>query len=65
MDNEIKHPDIDVPVFAKEPYDYRNMEKAGHYRGVGEAGKVGGYRCTSYDPMPPKKHSMKVPRDHE
>jgi len=29
------------PVFSNMPYDHRNADTAGKYRGVGEAGKVG------------------------
>lgn len=64
MDAEIKKPELKCPEFYQEPYDYRNIENAGKYRGVGQAGKVGLKRCGSYDPMPPKASKMRVPRDH-
>jgi hypothetical protein len=68
MEKEIKKPYIKRPDFAKpdEPaYDYRNMEDAGKFRGVGEAGKVGLRKSTSMDAMPPNKSNRQVPRDHE
>lgn len=68
MDEEIKKPFIKRPDFS-EPnapsYDYRNMEDAGKFRGVGQAGKVGLKNSTSIDAMPPQKKTIKVPRDHE
>ena len=66
MDNEIKHPDDpEWPAFRYPAYDYRNMEKAGQFRGVGYGDKFGTRMSTSIDAMPPKKHAMKVPRDHK
>lgn len=68
MEKEIKEPCIKRPDFSepnKPAYDYRNMENAGKFRGVGEAGKVGLKNSNSIDAMPPTKHKMKVPRDHE
>jgi len=65
MDNEIKYPELTKPKFFNEPYDYRNIENVGKYRGVGEAGKVGLNNSTSIDAMPPKKNEMLVPRDHK
>lgn len=64
MDDELKHSKIKRPDFERCPYDYRNFESAGHFRGVGEAGKVGLKASTSIDAMPPKKKDIKVPRDH-
>lgn len=65
MDQEIKKPELDRPTFFREPYDYRNIEYAGGYRGVGERGKVGGENPTSIDPMPTQSKKMQVPRDHK
>jgi len=65
MDNEIKYPELTNPKFFQEPYDYRNIENVGKYRGVGEAGKVGLMNSDSIDAMPPTKKNMKVPRDHK
>ena len=60
-------PTVKRPNFteAEMPcYDYRNMENAGKYRGVGQAGKVGLMNGSSIDAMPPTKTINKVPRDH-
>lgn len=65
MDQEIKKPELDKPTFFREPYDYRNIEYAGQYRGVGERGKVGLDNSNSVEAMPPKSHTMGVPRDHK
>lgn len=65
MDSEIKKPELKRPDFFNEPYDYRNFEVGGKYRGVGEAGKVGSKDSTSVDAMPPKEIKMNVPRDHK
>jgi hypothetical protein len=66
MDKEIKYPDpFEEPKFSRTPYDYRNMENAGEYRGVGYGDKIGSKMSESIDAMPPKKHFMKVPRDHK
>ena len=65
MDNEIKYPELTKPKFFDEPYDYRNIENVGEYRGVGQAGKIGMRNSTSIDAMPPKKSDMLVPRDHK
>jgi hypothetical protein len=67
MDKEIKKPYIKRPDFSEpdEPaYDYRNMENAGKFRGVGQAGKVGLMKSTSIKAMPPRKSDIRVPRDH-
>ena len=67
-EQEIKTPFLTAPEFAevdKPSYDQRNYSNAGKFRGVGERGKTGLKDCSSYDPMPPKKMRMKVPRDHE
>ncbi len=65
MDSEIKKPVLKRPEFLSEvPYDYRNMEKAGPFAGVGERGKVGSKNSTSIDAMPPNKKCIYVPRDH-
>jgi len=65
MRDEIKKPELDKPKFYREPYDYRNMEKAGEYCGVGERGKVGKNQSDSIDAMPPQAKTMQVPRDHK
>jgi len=65
MDKEIKKPELVDPKFFNEPFDYRNIETAGRYRGVGEAGKVGLNKSTSIDAMPPEKNTIAVPRDHK
>lgn len=64
MDNEIKFPTMEKPKFFDEAYDYRNIENAGHFRGVGEAGKIGKKNPTSLNPMPDSPSKMYVPRDH-
>ena len=65
MDSEIKKPELSAPKFFREPYDYRNIEKAGGYRGVGEAGKTASFADTSESAIPLQAHKMMVPRDHE
>ena len=65
MDKEIKFPELTKPKFFNEPYDYRNIENAGHYCGVGERGKVGSRESSSIEAMPPKQKKMQVPRDHK
>lgn len=65
MDNEIKKPELRDPAFMQEPFDYRNIENAGHYRGVGQPGKIGLKMSDSIDAMPPEKKKMAVPRDHK
>lgn len=65
MDQEIKKPELDRPTFFREPFDYRNIEYPGQYRGVGEPGKIGRTKAESIDPMPPRAHTMGVPRDHK
>ena len=67
MQPEYEKPTMDKPDFAKpyQPcYDYRNMENAGQYRGVGQAGKIGSKSSESIDSMPPKSQIQKVRRDH-
>jgi hypothetical protein len=64
MDSEIKKPELDKPKFVDMAYDYRNIENAGKYRGVGQAGKVGSRSSDSIDAMPPAKKRIIVPRDH-
>ncbi len=56
--------DIARPDFPRQSYDYRNMEDAGHYRGVGQRGKVGcmGSGDDPY-PMPPTPSKRYVPPD--
>ena len=65
MDNEIKYPELTKPKFFHEPYDYRNIENVGQYRGVGEAGKTADFK-NAFDPhaMPKDSKVMRVPRDH-
>ncbi len=65
MDNEIKYPELTKPKFFNQPYDYRNIENVGEYRGVGEAGKTGLFNSNSIEAMPPKSKAIKVPRDHK
>lgn len=67
MKEEIKKPDpaLDRPKFFREPYDYRNVETAGEYCGVGEPGKEGQHSSSSLDAMPPGAKRMMVPRDHK
>lgn len=60
-----KIPDIDRPHFSKIPYDYRNMEKAGKYRGVGERGKTGQDLSQSLNAMPKEKKISIMDRDWE
>ena len=56
--------DNDRPDFSRQPYDYRNMEEVGHWKGVGQRGKVG-HMGSSDDPnpMPPRPSDRYVPRD--
>lgn len=65
MDNEIKKPELKDPKFYRESYDYRNVEGAGQYRGVGQAGKVGLMKSNSIDAMPTEGQIMQVPCYHE
>jgi hypothetical protein len=68
MQPKYEKPVVKKPDFAKEGkpcYDYRNMEKAGQYRGVGQRGKVGMDNSTSIETMPMKPTKTKVRRDHE
>ena len=69
MQPKYEKPTLHTPAFSKPGapcYDYRNMEKAGQYRGVGERGKTGHFNSAkSMDAMPTKKISAKVRRDHE
>lgn len=66
MDKEIEKPDVERPVFSAPPYDYRNLEKAGKYRGVGYGPDLG-KKESSNDcyAMPKDSKIMGVPRDHE
>lgn len=60
----VKRPDFTEPGYPS--YDYRNMENAGKFRGVGERGKTGHfYGQESIETMPPNKVKSKVRRDHE
>jgi len=68
MQPDYERPVIRRPDFseAEEPcYDYRNMENAGKFRGVGQAGKVGSKDSPSIETMPSKSINKKVKRDHE
>lgn len=65
MDQEIKKPELERPTFFREPFDYRNIEYAGQYRGVGEAGKIGLNSSSSMETMPAKSKTIGVPRDHK
>lgn len=68
MQPEYEKPYLDGPEFAKpyQPcYDYRNMEDAGKYRGVGKAGKVGNMGSSmNMETMPESKVKTNVRRDH-
>ncbi len=59
----VKRPDFSEP--GMPCYDYRNMEIAGKYRGVGERGKTGMDSSSSIDAMPPAPVKTRVRRDHE
>lgn len=64
MDAEIKKPFPMRPDFAdtdKPSYDFRNVEDAGKYRGVGERGKTGAKEPKSTETMPddPMKRQVK------
>ena len=66
MQPEYEKPVMKKPEFSEpeEPcYDYRNIENAGKYRGVGKAGKIGSKMATSIDAMPAESRSKFVPRD--
>jgi hypothetical protein len=65
MDQEIKFPELDKPQFFRMPYDYRNIETAGQYRGVGQAGKTASKGSGSINAMPSGSEKMQVPRDHK
>lgn len=68
MQPDYERPTVKRPDFteAEEPtYDYRNMENAGKFRGIGQRGKVGSKGTTSIDTMPPKARNPRVRRDHE
>lgn len=65
MKSEIKRPTLKEPKFLNEPYDYRNVEWAGHFCGVGEAGKTGSRQSTSTNAMPDQSSNMQVPRDNK
>lgn len=65
MDNEIKFPTMENPKFFEESYDYRNIENAGPFCGVGMAGKVGSKNPTSINPMPDSPNKRYVARDHK
>lgn len=60
----VKRPDFSEPGFPT--YDYRNMENAGKFRGVGQRGKTGLFNGPeSMNAMPPETKKSKVRRDHE
>ena len=68
MENPLKpvepHKEIMRPDFPRyDCYDFRNVEDAGKYRGVGRAGKVGSRSSESIDAMPPSKEKKPVPRN--
>lgn len=65
MDKEIKYPMMDKPDFITPPFDYRNYEDAGKYRGHGQIYRMGSREATSINTMPSQPNVMKVPRDHE
>jgi hypothetical protein len=68
MQPEYEKPCMVRPDFSKlhkPTYDYRNMEHAGQFQGVGEAGKTASFTGNGgIDAMPPKQRCVKVPRDH-
>jgi hypothetical protein len=64
MDQEIKKPTLRQPQFHDEAYDFRNIENAGHFRGVGQRGKTGSFKSTSLDAMPENPTEMREYRDH-
>jgi len=66
-------PDYEKPVMKRPDfteanmptYDYRNMENAGKFRGVGEAGKTGKFEGKeSIETMPYKPQKNYLRRDH-
>lgn len=60
----VKRPDFTEPGYPC--YDYRNMENAGKFRGVGERGKTGLFvENKSLDAIPQNTKKSKVRRDHE
>lgn len=64
----MEHPTVKRPEFTKPGapcYDYRNLETAGQYRGVGTAGKIGHFNSEGMDAMPSSIKRQKVPRDHK
>jgi len=65
MKSEIKKPTLKEPKFGNEAYDYRNVEDAGHFDGVGEAGKTGSRYSKSLNAMPDDATKMQVSRDHK
>lgn len=65
MKSEIKKPTLEDPKFFNEAYDYRNIEDAGHFDGVGQAGKTGTRISKSLNAMPDDSTRMQVPRDHK
>lgn len=70
MQPEYEKPVIKRPDFteAEQPcYDYRNMESAGKFRGVGQAGKTGFFedKSLSCETMPRDPRKRKLRRDHE
>ena len=65
MDEEVKQPELTKPKFVNEPFDYRNIENVGRYRGVGQPGKVGHRFSNDLNAMPPSKKTERAPRDHK
>lgn len=64
----MEHPSVKRPEFTKPGlpcYDYRNLETAGQYRGIGTAGKIGHFNSDGIETMPPSPKKQKVPRDHK
>jgi hypothetical protein len=68
MQPPYQKPVVNRPEFTEEnmpTYDYRNMEKAGKFRGVGERGKTGYFEGKeSIEIMPGKSQNHPVRRDH-
>ena len=70
MQPKAEKPVVKKPDFAKADkptFDYRNMENAGRFRGVGQRGKTGLFEreSGSIQTMPPLSSKSTVRRDHE
>jgi hypothetical protein len=69
MQPSYEEPYVEGPDFAqadKPTYDYRTMENAGQYRGVGTPGKTASKKTDTHkDAMPMQPIYSKVKRDHK